>query len=85
MRPDPDDRQFIWLQSSMLRLYDLVESDAKVTGVAISVHTGDGSKLLYTAEEHRHEIQRTLVTPEAHSFALDFAAAAVDLTPETAP
>lgn len=85
MKPSSDDRQFIWLQSSMLRLYDIVEPDAEITGVAISLRTGDGASLLYLADARSHEIQRTYLTAESIALAQDFAAASIDLTPEAAP
>ncbi len=85
MRPSADDRRFVWLQSSLLRLYSEVEPDAHVTGVAISVRTAEGTELHYTAGINTPDITRTMITPEALAISRRFRAATVDLTPETAP
>lgn len=85
MKPHPDDKQFIWLQGSMLRLYHEVEPDAQVTGIAISVRTAEGTTLHYTASVDSGDINRTLITPEALAISRDFTAATINLTPEPAP
>jgi hypothetical protein len=85
MRPSADDRQFVWLQSSLLRLYSEVEPDAHVTGVAISVNTAEGTVLHYTAAVNQPDITRSMMTPEALAISHQFTAATVNLTPEPAP
>lgn len=85
MRPDANDRQFVWLQSAMLRLYNEVEPDSQVTGIAISVRTAEGTTLHYTASVDSGDINRTLITPEALAISRDFTAATINLTPEPAP
>jgi hypothetical protein len=85
MRPDANDRRFVWLQSSLLRLYNEVEPDAHVTAVAIEVFTAEGTRLHYTAGIDRPDIGRSMLTPEAEAISREFVAATVDLTPEPAP